>query len=44
MKKTMIAAALLALAVGSAAALTTLTGCHSDPHDTHIRTTVASPR
>ena len=41
MKKTTIAAALLALALGT---LVTLNGCHSDPHDTHITTSVASPR
>ena len=41
MKKTTIAAALFALALGT---LTTVTGCNSDPHDTHVRTAVASPR
>ena len=42
MKKTTAVAALLVLALVSLS--TTMTGCHSDPHDTHVRTDVTTAR
>lgn len=41
MKKISIATALLVLSLTT---LGGLTGCHSDPQDTHIATDVTSPR
>jgi hypothetical protein len=42
MKPTAAAAALLVALLVTA--LTSVTGCHADPHDTHITSPVAAPR